>query len=235
MENIYRDMFTAEVNEKHVGKEIKLAGWVENMRDHGGILFVDLRDQSGLVQLVANEDSIFKGVTKESTITITGKVRNRQEKDFNKKLKTGTLEVVVGELELLGRAKNVLPFEVATSKEVAEDIRLKYRYLDLRNKDVFQNIILRTDIIKFIRNKMDSLGFLEMQTPILTASSPEGARDFLVPARKFPGKFYALPQAPQIFKQLLMISGFDKYYQIAPCFRDEDARRDRVYGIKICF
>ncbi len=230
MENIYRDMFTAEVNEKHVGKEIKLAGWVENMRDHGGILFVDLRDQSGLVQLVANEDSIFKGVTKESTITITGKVRNRQEKDFNKKLKTGTLEVVVGELELLGRAKNVLPFEVATSKEVAEDIRLKYRYLDLRNKDVFQNIILRTDIIKFIRNKMDSLGFLEMQTPILTASSPEGARDFLVPARKFPGKFYALPQAPQIFKQLLMISGFDKYYQIAPCFRDEDARRDRVYG-----
>ncbi len=230
MKNIYRDMFCASVEESNVGEELKLAGWVENIRDHGGILFVDLRDQTGLIQLVANDDSLFSNVTKESTITITGKVRKREERDYNKKLKTGTLEIVVETLELLGRAKNVLPFEVSSSKDVAEDIRLKYRYLDLRNKDVFKNIILRTNIIKFIRSKMDSLNFLEMQTPILTASSPEGARDFLVPARKFPGKFYALPQAPQIFKQLLMISGFDKYYQIAPCFRDEDARKDRVYG-----
>ena len=228
--NIYRDTYCGLVTEEYLTKNIVLSGFVANIRDHGGVTFLDLRDQTGIIQVVSNDSELFLNVTKESTIKVEGKVRKRNEEDFNLNLKTGKLEVLVEKLEILGKAKNMLPFDVKTSKQANEEIRLKYRYLDLRNEEVYKNIILRNNIIKEIRSIMDNLNFLEMQTPILTASSPEGARDFVVPARKFPGKFYALPQAPQIFKQLLMISGFDKYYQIAPCFRDEDARSDRIYG-----
>ncbi len=230
MENKYRDVYCGKVDESHIGKKIKIAGWIENIRDHGGIIFLDARDETGTVQVVSNDENMFTGLTRESTITVSGEVRKRAESDYNDKLATGKLEVVATSLEVLGKAKNVLPFEVMTSKDVSEEIRLKYRFLDLRNPKVHDNILLRNKLIKYLREKMDSLGHTEIQTPILTASSPEGARDFLVPSRKFHGKFYALPQAPQIFKQLLMISGFDKYYQIAPCFRDEDARSDRIYG-----
>ncbi len=230
MKSIYRDIYCGLVTEKEIGQTIKIAGWVENIRDHGGIIFVDVRDQSGSIQIVGNDNEIFNGLTKESTLTIKGMVRKRNEEDYNLRLKTGTLEILVEKLEILGKAKNILPFEVMNSKDVSEELRLKHRYLDLRNPKLQENILLRSNVIKYLREKMDSLGHIEIQTPILTASSPEGARDFLVPARKFAGKFYALPQAPQIFKQLLMISGIDKYYQIAPCFRDEDARSDRVYG-----
>ena len=225
--NEYRDFYCGEVSEKEIGKEIKIAGWIENIRDHGGVIFVDIRDESGVIQVVSNDDAIFDGLTKESTITITGTIRKRAEEDYNPKLKTGTIELVVEELKVLGRCANVLPFEIITSHEVSEDIRLKYRYLDLRNKKVHDNILLRSKVLTFLRNKMNELEFTEIQTPIITASSPEGARDFLIPSRKFKGKFYALPQAPQIYKQLLMVSGFNKYFQIAPCFRDEDCRSDR--------
>lgn len=225
--NEYRDFYCGEVSENEVGKEIKIAGWIENIRDHGGVIFVDVRDEKGVIQVVSNDDKIFDGLTRESTITITGEIRKRAEEDYNQKLKTGTIELVAKELKVLGHCENVLPFEVMTSHEVSEDIRLKYRYLDLRNKKVHDNILLRSEILSFLRNKMNSLEFTEIQTPIITASSPEGARDFLIPSRKFKGKFYALPQAPQIYKQLLMVSGFNKYFQIAPCFRDEDCRSDR--------
>jgi aspartyl-tRNA synthetase len=230
MENIYRNHYCGKIDESLIESNVRIAGWIENIRDHGGVIFLDLRDESGEIQIVSNDDSIFEGLTKESTVTLTGKVRKRNEEDYNDRISTGTLEILVDSIEVLGKSNNVLPFEIMTSKDVSEEVRLKYRYLDLRNKKVHDNILFRTEVIKFLRSKMESLGHTEIQTPILTASSPEGARDFIVPSRKFHGKFYALPQAPQIFKQLLMISGFDKYYQIAPCFRDEDARADRVYG-----
>mgnify|MGYP005762140843 FL=1 len=228
--NQYRDHYCGLISEKDIDKKIKIAGWIENIRDHGGVIFVDIRDEKGTVQVVSNDDSIFNGLTRESTVTLTGVVRKRDEEDYNDKIATGKIEILIDSLEVLGKAKNVLPFEVVTSKEVSEEVRLKYRYLDLRNPKVHNGIVFRSQVIKYLRDKMNDLGYLDIQTPILTASSPEGARDFIVPSRKFHGKFYALPQAPQIFKQLLMCSGFDKYFQIAPCFRDEDARSDRVYG-----
>lgn len=229
-ENKYRNCYCGDINNDYVGREVKFSGWIENIRDHGGVIFLDIRDEKGTVQVVSNDDSIFDGLTRESTVCLNGVVRKRNEEDYNPRLKSGEVEVVVESIEVLGKAKNVLPFEVMTSKENSEEVRLKYRYLDLRNKRVHDNIIFRSEVIKFLRHEMENLGFTEIQTPILTASSPEGARDFIVPSRLFHGKFYALPQAPQIFKQLLMVSGFDRYFQVAPCFRDEDARADRVYG-----
>ena len=227
MNNKYRNNYCGKITEQLVGNEVKIAGFVENIRDHGGVIFVDLRDETGVMQLVSNDDNMFSSLSKETTITVTGKIRKRNEEDYNTKIETGTIELLVENLEILGKAKT-LPFEIKTSHEVNEETRLKYRYLDLRNKKLHDNIVLRSKILKFLRNKMDDLGFTEVQTPIITASSPEGARDFLVPSRKFKGKFYALPQAPQVFKELLMVGGFDKYYQIAPCFRDEDCRADRT-------
>lgn len=227
----YRDCYLNEIDVDVVGKELKIAGWIENIRDHGGVIFVDIRDEFGVVQVVSNDDSIFNGLTKESTVSIKGIIRQRQEEDYNEKIKSGKVELVVDkkeDIEVLGKCKNILPFEIITSKEVNEEARLKYRYLDLRNKKVHDNMRLRSDVLHFVRNKLYDEGFTELQTPILTASSPEGARDFIVPSRKWHGCFYALPQAPQIFKQLLMTSGFDKYFQVAPCFRDEDCRADRT-------
>ena len=229
MQNKFRDHHVIDLNNT-IGEEVRVAGFVENIRDHGGVLFLDLRDATGVVQVVSNDDSIFDGITRESSITIKGSVRKRNEEDYNDRIATGTIELLVDDLEVLGKARNVLPFEVMTSRESNEETRLKYRYLDLRNPKVKENIIFRTKVISYLRKIMSEQDFLEIQTPILTASSPEGARDFIVPSRKFHGKFYALPQAPQQFKQLLMCGGFDKYFQIAPCFRDEDARSDRVYG-----
>ena len=226
----YRTQYINELSEKNIGDEIKACGFVENIRDHGGVIFVDLRDETGTLQIVSNDDTIFNGLTKESAVTLSGKVRMRDEENFNLKISTGKIEVLVDTFEVLGKAKNELPFEIISSTKVNEEVRLKYRYLDLRNPKVHENIIFRSKVIKFLRNQMEEKGFIEIQTPILTASSPEGARDYLVPSRKYKGKFYALPQAPQQFKQLLMVSGFDKYYQIAPCFRDEDARADRSPG-----
>ena len=226
----YRTHMCGELTEKDIDKEVRVAGFVENIRDHGGVIFVDIRDMSGVIQVVSNDDAIFEGITRESSITVLGNIRKRNEEDFNERISTGTIELLVTTLKVLGKANNVLPFEVMTSREVAEETRLKYRYLDLRNPKVKDNIIFRSKVIDYLRKIMKEQNFLEFQTPILTASSPEGARDFIVPSRKFHGKFYALPQAPQQFKQLLMCSGFDNYFQIAPCFRDEDARSDRVYG-----
>ena len=228
MNNLYRTNYCGKVLENDVDKEIRVSGWVENIRDHGGVIFVDLRDETGTVQLVSNDPNMFLHLTKESVLKVDGKVRKRDEDDYNSNIVTGTVEILVSKLEVLSKALNVLPFEVKTSHEVSEDIRLKYRYLDLRNKKVHDNIVLRSKVLKYMRNMMDEMGFTEVQTPIITVSSPEGARDFVIPSRKYHGKFYALPQAPQIFKQLLMTSGFDKYYQIAPCFRDEDTRADRT-------
>lgn len=226
----YRTQYINELSEEDLGKTVKVCGFVENIRDHGGVIFVDVRDETGILQIVSNDDSIFNGLTKESSVTLSGKVRMRDEENFNPKISTGTIEVLVDSFEVLGKAKNELPFEIITSTNVNEEVRLKYRYLDLRNPKVHENILFRSRVIKYLRDVMEEKGFVEIQTPILTASSPEGARDYLVPSRKFKGKFYALPQAPQQFKQLLMVAGFDKYYQIAPCFRDEDARADRSPG-----
>ena len=228
MGNIYRNRYCGLINDNDIDQTVRVAGWIENIRDHGGVIFVDLRDEKGIVQLVSNDDNMFNDLTRESTITVLGTVRKRNEEDYNNRIETGKLEIVVTELEVLGKSKNVLPFEIVTSHEVSEEVRLKYRYLDLRNSKIHDNIVLRSKVLNFLRTKMDGLNFTEVQTPIISASSPEGARDFLVPSRKFKGKFYALPQAPQIYKQLLMVSGFDKYYQIAPCFRDEDCRADRT-------
>lgn len=226
--NKYRNNYCGQINESHISKNITLSGWIENIRDHGGIIFVDLRDETGTIQLVSNDDHMFDNLTRESTITAIGTIRKRSEEDYNPNIKTGTIELLVEKITLLGKSKNILPFEIKTSHEVAEELRLKYRYLDLRNIKVRTNINFRAKILKFLRNKMDTLGFLEVQTPIITTTSPEGARDFLIPSRKFHGKFYALPQAPQVYKELLMVGGIDKYYQIAPCFRDEDTRADRT-------
>ncbi len=230
LSSIYRTHTCGELRPSDMGKEVRVAGWVENIRDHGGILFLDLRDQYGIVQIVVHDEAMLEGVNKECTITAHGKVVERDPETYNPKIPTGTIEVVVDELKVLGTAKNNLPFEIVTSKENREDLRLAYRFLDLRNPKVHRNMVLRSEVIRFLRDKMTEMGFLEMQTPILTASSPEGARDYLIPSRKHHGKFYALPQAPQIFKPLLMVSGFDRYFQIAPCFRDEDARADRSPG-----
>ena len=230
IKNKYRDCYAGSLREKDIDKEVVVAGFIENIRDHGGVIFVDLRDFYGTLQLVSNDDKMFDNLTRESAVTVKGKIRKRDEDDYNDRIETGTIELLVSSIEILGKSKNVLPFEVMTSKEVAEDVRLKYRYLDLRNPKVKSSILFRNKVIHFLRNLMEEDDFVELQTPILTSSSPEGARDFLVPSRKYKGKFYALPQAPQQFKQLLMCAGFDKYYQIAPCFRDEDARSDRVYG-----
>ncbi len=226
--NIYRSIRPGEISEKNIGETLRVAGWVENIRDHGGVIFVDLRDETGTVQIVSNDDSIFNNLTRESAISLEGVVRMRDEENFNPKISTGKVEILIDKFDMLSKANNELPFEILTSTNVNDEVRLKYRYLDMRNKKVHDNIKFRSEVLKFLRNKIDSLNFTEVQTPILTASSPEGARDFIVPSRKFHGKFYALPQAPQIFKELLMVGGFDKYYQIAPCFRDEDCRADRT-------
>ena len=228
MENIYHTLYCKDLGKNNVGECVTISGWVENIRDHGGVLFVDLRDNTDILQIVSNDDSIFKGLTKESVIKVTGTIRKRSEETVNTKRTTGEIELLVRTLEILGKCKNELPFEIITSKNNKDDLRLKYRYLDMRNKKVKDNILLRSEILHFLRNKMYDKGFTEVQTPILTASSPEGARDFVVPSRLFKGKFYALPQAPQIYKELLMVGGFEKYFQIAPCFRDEDARADRT-------
>lgn len=228
--NPYRTHYCNVITEDLVGQEIKIAGWISNIRDHGGVIFVDVRDPYGTIQLVSNDEDIFSGLTKESSVTVSGMVRKRKEEDYNPKIQTGTVELLVHQIEVLGKALHDLPFEIMTSTNVNEDVRLKYRYLDLRNERVHDTIVFRSEVIAFLRDKMRSMGFMEIQTPILTASSPEGARDYLVPSRKYHGKFYALPQAPQMFKQLLMVGGFDKYFQIAPCFRDEDARADRAPG-----
>ena len=228
--NRFRTHNCGELRKDHIGEEVTLSGWVENIRDHGGVLFLDLRDQYGTVQTVSNDDDMFKNIPRESVITVKGKVRERDEETINKRIVTGEIEVLVDSLDIQSKAKNELPFEVMSSRSSNEEIRLKHRYLDLRNEKVKNNILFRSEVIKYMRTLMEEKGFTEFQTPILTASSPEGAREFIVPSRKFHGNFYVLPQAPQIFKQLLMVSGFDKYYQIAPCFRDEDARSDRLYG-----
>ena len=228
--NIYRDKTLNDISENNVGETLRLAGWVENIRDHGGVSFVDLRDMYGVMQVVMRDTKLLEGISKEDCISVEGVVEHRDEETYNPKIPTGTIELEAHKVEVLGRVYRQLPFEIMTSKETREDVRLKYRYLDLRNAKVRDNMIFRSNVISFLRQKMTDMGFLEIQTPILCASSPEGARDYIVPSRKFKGKFYALPQAPQQYKQLLMVSGFDKYFQIAPCFRDEDARADRSPG-----
>lgn len=230
LENQYRTHTCADIGEEDIGQEVRVAGWVENIRDHGGVQFLDVRDHYGVVQVVVYDEALLTDVARECAVTVSGTVVARSEETYNEKIATGTVEIKAASLTVLGRVQSSLPFEVPASTEVKEEVRLKYRFLDLRNRKVHQNIVLRSQVISFLRSKMTELGFLEMQTPILSASSPEGARDYLIPSRKHHGKFYALPQAPQIFKQLLMVSGFDKYFQIAPCFRDEDARADRSPG-----
>ena len=226
--NRYRTIMISDITNDMVGKTIVVSGWVQNIRDHGGVLFLDLRDTSGVLQTVSNDDSMFKGLAKESVIRLEGTLRKRSVDTINEKIKSGEVELLVSKLDMLGESLHELPFEIRESKSVSEDIRLKYRYLDMRNEKVKDNILLRSEILHYLRNKMYDLSFTEVQTPILTASSPEGARDFVVPSRNFKGKFYALPQAPQIYKELLMVGGIDKYFQVAPCFRDEDARSDRT-------
>lgn len=226
----YRTNTCGELTIKDLDKKVTLAGFVLGIRDHGGVMFIDLRDHYGVTQIVVHDDTMLKGVTKETVIKVTGKVVKRDIDTVNKKIPTGEIEVVVEELELLSDTAKTLPFEIDESKKVAEDVRLKYRFLDLRNPKVHEKIVMRSKAFNFLRNKMMELGFLEITTPIITSSSPEGARDFIIPSRKHKGKFYALPQAPQQFKQLLMASGFDKYFQLAPCFRDEDGRKERLVG-----
>lgn len=228
--NEYRTVTCGELREENIGQQVRVAGWVENIRDHGGVMFLDIRDQYGVLQVVVHNDELLKDINKECTVTLSGTVVKRDEETINKKIATGFVEVHTEDIKVLGKCKNVLPFEVATSTNTNEEVRLKYRFLDLRNPKVHNNIMIRSQIITFLRNKMNEMGFMEIQTPILSTSSPEGARDYLIPSRKHKGRFYALPQAPQIFKQLLMVSGFDRYFQIAPCFRDEDARADRSPG-----
>ena len=228
---MYRTKTCGELNIKNVKEHVELAGWIQKIRDLGGMTFIDLRDEFGITQIVVNDEELKKFVKDlhtESCIHIEGEVVERASK--NPHMKTGDIEVVAEKIEVLGKCKNVLPFEINTDQEVREDLRLEYRFLDLRNEKLHNNILLRSKILKTIRDKMDELEFTEIQTPILANSSPEGARDYLVPSRLNPGEFYALPQAPQQFKQLLMVSGFNKYYQIAPCFRDEDPRADRAPG-----
>ena len=226
--NSYRTCYCKDVSREMLDHEVTISGWVETIRDHGGVLFLDLRDTTEVVQVVSNDDTIFFFFTKESVIRVKGLIRLRSEETYNPHIKTGEVELFVQELDVLSEAQSILPFEIWRSEKSNEDIRLKYRYLDLRNDKVKQKLKMRHELLHFLRNKMYDLGFMEVQTPILTASSPEGARDFVVPSRNFKGKFYALPQAPQIYKELLMVGGVEKYFQIAPCFRDEDARKDRT-------
>ncbi len=219
-----------ELRPEHIDQKVSLTGWVETVRDHGGVLFVDLRDHYGVTQIVLSDDSMLAGIAKETVVLVNGTVTMRDEETVNHKLETGLVEVKAEKIEVLGPCQSGLPFEIESSTQTREEVRLKYRYLDLRNRRIHNNIVLRSKILSFLRRQMEDMGFMEIQTPILTASSPEGARDYLVPSRKHKGMFYALPQAPQQFKQLLMASGFDRYFQIAPCFRDEDARQDRSPG-----
>lgn len=229
MENIYRNVYSGEVDETYAGKEVRVAGWINSIRKLGGLTFVTLRDEKGIVQIITEDADMFKGITRESTVTITGTVRLRTEDMINPNMKTGKIEILANSVEVLGECASILPFEINRSREEAsEETRLKYRYLDLRNQKVHDNMVFRFKVIDYIRSLMKSMDFTEISTPIITTSSPEGARDFIIPSRKYKGKFYALPQAPQIYKQLLMVSGFNKYFQIAPCFRDEDCRADRT-------
>ena len=228
--NQYRNRMLNEITEKDVDQTLRVCGWVENIRDHGGVSFIDLRDMYGVLQVVIRDAALLEGINKEDCISVEGLIEHRDEETYNPKIPTGTIELDAKTIDVLGKVYTQLPFEIMTSKEIREDLRLKYRYLDLRNKKVKDKMIFRSNVISFLRQKMSEMGFLEIQTPILCASSPEGARDYIVPSRKYKGKFYALPQAPQQYKQLLMVSGFDKYFQIAPCFRDEDARADRSPG-----
>ena len=229
MENIYRNVYSGEVDETYAGKEVRVAGWINSVRKLGGLTFVTLRDETGIVQIITEDADMFKGITRESTVTITGTVKLRTEDMINPNMKTGKIEILASSVEVLGECASILPFEINRSREEAnEETRLKYRYLDLRNPKVHDNMVFRFKVIDYIRSLMKSMDFTEISTPIITTSSPEGARDFIIPSRKYKGKFYALPQAPQIYKQLLMVSGFNKYFQIAPCFRDEDCRADRT-------
>lgn len=229
MENIYRNVYSGEVDETYAGKEVRVAGWINSIRKLGGLTFVTLRDEKGIVQIITEDADMFKGITRESTVTITGTVRLRTEDMINPNMKTGKIEILASSVEVLGECASILPFEINRSREEAsEETRLKYRYLDLRNPKVHDNMVFRFKVIDYIRSLMKSMDFTEISTPIITTSSPEGARDFIIPSRKYKGKFYALPQAPQIYKQLLMVSGFNRYFQIAPCFRDEDCRADRT-------
>ncbi|MCD2491396.1 aspartate--tRNA ligase [Lacrimispora sp. NSJ-141] len=230
MSDMYRNKTMDQIGEGDVGAELKIAGWVENIRDHGGVSFIDLRDMYGVMQVVLKDTGLLKGIRKEECISVEGLIEHRDEETYNPKIPTGTIELEAHSIKVLGKVYRDLPFEVTSSKDIREDVRLKYRYLDLRNQKVKENILFRSKVIRYLREKMTEMGFVEIQTPILCASSPEGARDYIVPSRKYKGKFYALPQAPQQYKQLLMVSGFDKYFQIAPCFRDEDARADRSPG-----
>lgn len=230
MKNKYRTIYCGEVTTANIGEEIRVAGWLEQKRNLGSLVFMTLRDETGVIQLISEDIESFKDITRESTMTVTGIVRHRAEGMTNPNMKTGEVEVLISSFEVLGEALNVLPFEINRSTDAFEDTRLKYRYLDLRNPKVHDRILFRTEVLDYMRKIMKEMKFTEIQTPIITASSPEGARDFIVPSRKYKGKFYALPQAPQIFKQLLMCSGFNRYFQIAPCFRDEDPRSDRLYG-----
>ena len=232
--NDYRTHTCNEISLQDIGKKVKISGWVQTIRDLGGLVFLDIRDMYGITQVVTSgkaEDVDFAShIPIESTVTVYGEVKKRDEETVNPKLKTGLVEIRIEEITILGKRTKNLPFEINSNQDVREDLRLQYRYLDLRNDRLKNNLILRSQVIQYLRNQMIEQGFLEVQTPILTSSSPEGARDYLVPSRLHPGKFYALPQAPQQFKQLLMVSGIDKYFQIAPCFRDEDARADRAPG-----
>ena len=230
-ENKYRTHTTEMIGEDCLGKTVRVAGWVENIRDHGGIKFIDLRDHYGIVQITTqHHEQLLEGIHKEYAVSIEGKVIDRDPSTYNDKIATGKVEIEAESLTVLGAVSENLPFEVDSSKKSNEDIRLKYRFLDLRNRKMHDNIVFRSEIMSCMRELMKKEGFLELQTPILSTSSPEGARDYLIPSRKHHGKFYALPQAPQIFKQLYMVSGFDRYFQLAPCFRDEDARADRTAG-----
>jgi aspartyl-tRNA synthetase len=227
---LYRTKTLDLFSESDIGSSVKIAGWVENIRDHGGVSFIDLRDMQGVMQVVMRDTKLLDGISKEDCLSIEGLVEKRDEETVNPKIATGTIEVEAKTVTTLGKVRKQLPFEIQTSKEIREDKRLQYRFLDLRNQKVKDNMIFRSKVISYLREEMTNMGFLEIQTPILCASSPEGARDYVVPSRVHKGKFYALPQAPQQYKQLLMVSGFDKYFQIAPCFRDEDARADRSPG-----
>ena len=234
IKNKYRTHTCNEISLEDVGKKVRIAGFVETIRDLGGLVFLDIRDMYGITQVVTSGESddvdFASHIPIESSVTVYGEVKKRDEETINPKLKTGLVEIRIEEIEVLGKRTKNLPFEINADQDVREDLRLQYRFLDLRNSRLKDNLILRAKVIQFLRNEMINQGFLEVQTPILTSSSPEGARDYLVPSRLHPGKFYALPQAPQQFKQLLMVSGIDKYFQIAPCFRDEDARADRAPG-----
>ena len=230
MSKLYRSYTADKIGESLIGEEVTLAGWIENIRDHGGVSFIDLRDYYGVVQVVMHDDKLLNGLNKEDCISVKGVIEKRDEETYNPKIPTGTVELNCKEVSILGKVREQLPFEVVSSKDIREDVRLKYRFLDMRNRKIKDNIIFRSQVISFLREEMTKMGFLEIQTPILCASSPEGARDYIVPSRRYKGKFYALPQAPQQYKQLLMVGGIDKYFQIAPCFRDEDARSDRSPG-----